>query len=201
MSLMRLLTAGKSLVGSANPESRYRMYKRGLLPKFGSGKNPFMAAHSEGQEANSPVAQQAKPVEVAANLKETKRLPVLEASAAVGKLTQSAPGLKRAPESKFLGPRRWMQKLKGFIFRPRARTPAKSALPRFNQPPIQGELSLEKVKVVRNDLSDTDFEVVPAKLPQVEASSGPAAEEPAPPELAGSAVGRVASRFFGANET
>jgi hypothetical protein len=30
--------------------------------------------------------------------------------------------------------------------------------------PVQGELSLDKIKVVRNDLSETDLEVVPLRL-------------------------------------
>ena len=36
----------------------------------------------------------------------------------------------------------------------------KSAIPRFSRQPVQGELSLDNVKVMRNDLSDTDFEFV-----------------------------------------
>jgi hypothetical protein len=43
MSLVRLLAAGKSLVGLQDMESRYRMRRRNLLPKFGSSKNPFLA--------------------------------------------------------------------------------------------------------------------------------------------------------------
>jgi hypothetical protein len=38
--------------------------------------------------------------------------------------------------------------------------PARSAIPRFNGVPVQGELSLDNIKVVRNDLSDADLEVV-----------------------------------------
>jgi hypothetical protein len=47
-------------------------------------------------------------------------------------------------------------------------------VPRFAKTPLQPELSLDKVQVVRNDLSDADFEVVSAKMP-VAVSSGPAA--------------------------
>ena len=39
---------------------------------------------------------------------------------------------------------------------------------------MQGELALEKIKVVRNDLSDADLEVVPAKLPTARAGIAPA---------------------------
>ena len=33
--------------------------------------------------------------------------------------------------------------------------------------PVQGELSLEEIKVVRNDLNETDLEVVPATKPEI----------------------------------
>jgi hypothetical protein len=35
-------------------------------------------------------------------------------------------------------------------------------MPRFGKPPVQGELSLEKIKVVRGDLAHSDLEVVEA---------------------------------------
>ena len=41
MSLGKLLTSGKSLVGLQNAEGRYEMRAQNLLPKFGSEKNPF----------------------------------------------------------------------------------------------------------------------------------------------------------------
>jgi hypothetical protein len=39
------------------------------------------------------------------------------------------------------------------------------------RPLVQGELSLDKVKVVRNDLSETDFEIVPLGRAQREAAT------------------------------
>src|ERR1035441_9387218 len=41
MSLLRLLTAGKSLVGMRDAETRYRVTGQRLLPQFGEGRNPF----------------------------------------------------------------------------------------------------------------------------------------------------------------
>ena len=41
MSLLRLLTTGKSLVGVRDTESRYRVTSQRLLPQFGSARNPF----------------------------------------------------------------------------------------------------------------------------------------------------------------
>ena len=42
MSLLRLLTTGKSLVGVEDSESRYRVTRQRLLPQFGPARNPFM---------------------------------------------------------------------------------------------------------------------------------------------------------------
>src|SRR5215510_3975121 len=41
MSLVRLLTAGKSLVGLKDGQIQYRMGDPRSMPKFGSGKSPF----------------------------------------------------------------------------------------------------------------------------------------------------------------
>jgi hypothetical protein len=94
----------------------------------------------------------------------------------------------------------WQVKLRGLFARSESKT-AKSAIPRFPKPAVQGELSLERIKVVRNDLSDADLEVVPAR-----ASSAPAATAPAPrliekAEGAKTAWGRVTSRILGAGRT
>jgi hypothetical protein len=61
---------------------------------------------------------------------------------------------------------------------------------------VQGELSLEKIKVVRNDLSDADLEVIPAKPPT--ASAMRAVERAAGAEKA---WGRVTTRFLGTGKT
>ena len=61
--------------------------------------------------------------------------------------------------------------------------------------PVQPELWLDKVKPVRNDLSDSDIEVVPAALP---ASVGQpeAAPKPVPPDAVPEAV-PVEARWSG----
>ena len=43
--------------------------------------------------------------------------------------------------------------------------------------PVQGELSLDAIRPVRNDLSDSDLEIVPAKRPAAKPVNAPA---PAP---------------------
>jgi hypothetical protein len=70
---------------------------------------------------------------------------------------------------------------------PRACAPAGAA--------TQCELSLDRVKVVRNDLSDSDFEVVARRRNKVDPKPAPAAEGP------DNAWGRVSLRIFGAGKT
>jgi hypothetical protein len=60
-------------------------------------------------------------------------------------------------------------------------------MPGFTGAPIQSELSLDEVKVVRNDLSDADLEVVPAK---------PARRADAVPLPEANAWSRLTTRIF-----
>lgn len=155
MSLGKLLTTGKSLVG-LHDGSRYKM-RNGALPKFNSKKNPF-AQKAPTQQTFTPME------EAAAKLKETKRLPAVaveptpatkQPAAAKSEFMAKILGMLRSTLAK-LNPLTWLPK----------RKPAepKSAIPRFDKPGVvQGELSLDNIKVVRNDLSDADVEVVPMK--------------------------------------
>ncbi|MFO1488393.1 MAG: hypothetical protein U1F65_07935, partial [Verrucomicrobiota bacterium] len=66
MSLMRLLTNGKTLVDVKRSTSRYQIPTNSLLPKFGPVKNPFTPPVSPApRPAASPVvaaAVEPKPV-------------------------------------------------------------------------------------------------------------------------------------------
>src|ERR1044071_4164439 len=84
MSLLRLLTAGKSLVGLQNVTSRYRVRPRFLLPRFGGVEDPFASAANEPMAPAAPASTPAR-VEryqmraadlAAARLKETKKIPM-----------------------------------------------------------------------------------------------------------------------------
>jgi hypothetical protein len=72
----------------------------------------------------------------------------------------------------------------------------KPAIPEFSKPAVQGELSLDRVKVMRNDLSDADLEVVPAK-PSMAAALAAVAGKPttrrAEPALAAAPASKGAS--------
>jgi hypothetical protein len=79
----------------------------------------------------------------------------------------------------------WLKKLNPLVwFGDRQPAEPKPAAPRFNKKPVQGELSLENIKVMRNDLSDTDVEVVPKKsLPMQDIPLPGASAAAAIPEL------------------
>ncbi len=168
MSLIRLLTSGKSLVGLQDSESRYRMRARNLLPKFGSAKNPFLARPEATHRAPAssaapepvPGVPEKTPAELAAAALETKRLPMVTSIGEAKKIL--GPG---RVAGLFDPVRHWVGKLNPFGGNSRQGRAAKPAIPAFNRSPVQGELSLKNIKVVRNDLTEADVEIVPAKSP------------------------------------
>jgi hypothetical protein len=133
MSLLRLLTAGKSLVG-AKEVARYREADPKSMPKFGGKPHPFRV---NGDAA--PAVGAEPPAETAP----------LVASASAG-----VPAEKASQGDARSGPlTRWLW----------WRRPKAAAVPRFHKPLVQAELSLDRVKPLRNDLSDCDLEVIPAR--------------------------------------
>ncbi len=133
MKLGKLLASGKSFVNGRGAVA-YREVKQVYLPKFVSSKNPFTTP------TKAPVENVVAPVEkkIASVLTKTQKLPSL-----------SAP--KLATPS-------WTSKLNPVSFW-RASQPSFASAP----PVVQSELSLDSVKVVHNDLSDVDVEIVPIK--------------------------------------
>ena len=131
MSLLRLLTAGRSLIGLKEP-ARYREAGPRALPKFVGKQQPF------GATSGSAVAAE----------------PGASASSST------------VPVSEISAKPRWFSR-----WTARWQRPNTSVIPRFSKPLVQGELSLDRVKVMRNDLSDSDLEVVPAGTSVMSASA------------------------------
>jgi hypothetical protein len=136
MNLGKLLGSGKSFFGGKGTVT-YRENKQVYLPTFNTDRNPFAPKVVEPQPeapASAPIAPEIiKPQRVSA--------PV------------SAPAVA--------GPVRatnWAEKLNPF----RNAKPT-AAAPPVPMPNLQSEFSLNGVKVVHNDLSDADVEVVPMK--------------------------------------
>jgi hypothetical protein len=165
MSLGKLLTTGKSLVGLSNSNSRYQLQK-GALPKFESAKNPFAKGSPELPE-REPQLPKLTPTEVAAaNLKKTQAI-VAPAAPAEQPVVAASSQAKPAEPPKVAPPiDGWLKKINPMVwFGNRKPAEPKSAIPRFGKShtPVQGELSLDNIKVMRNDLSETDVEIVTAK--------------------------------------
>jgi hypothetical protein len=187
MSLLRLLTAGKSLVGAQDAEPRYRATTQRLLPKFGSAKNPFIGRKA-ATAASAPSGEAARVMPCA---------PQPASAPPSGALGVARPTWLRRLLSTALAERvrGWTAKATERFTRPKVK-PAKPAIPQFSKPPVQAELSLERVKVLRNDLSDADLEVVAAKT-----KPAPAAAPVQAPLIAERPLGRVATRLFGVGKT
>jgi hypothetical protein len=209
MSLLRLLTAGKSLVGVRDTESPYRLTNQRLLPQFGPTRNPFSGSgNSEPAqtEARSPGADGGNGASgegcgipnpcgtTATALQRGAQNRTASTNAGGHSFTEA---LRLRAATLLSGCK---AKLAGLVGRMRVKA-AKPAIPRFTKPPVQGELSLDKIKVVRNDLSDADLEVVPARTPTAPASSGPALRTGERAGVAESTWGRVTAGFFGAGKT
>lgn len=145
MNLGKLLGAGKSFI-SGGKVAAYRTDKRVYLPQFVSPKNPFATtAAATATQAELPKPAAKAPV---AQMKKTTTLPWLK--------TRKIPAFA-APA----GPTRattWVSKLNPVSLFRAAPTAVDKGVAT-----VQAELSLEKVKVVHNDLSDADVEIVPMK--------------------------------------
>src|SRR5262249_16923259 len=71
MSLGKLLTTGKSLVGLSGANGRYQL-RTGAMPKFESSKNPFAKLEEQARQPKLRAAEIR-----AATMKKTQALPVL----------------------------------------------------------------------------------------------------------------------------
>jgi hypothetical protein len=201
MSLLRLLTAGKSLVGLKNSEGRYHLPSQKPLPKFGSKKNPFRASALPEKIAPDPEGgiQVQEEAPILGDLEgEPGRAAGLQENRADNEVFQAVTeraksGVKEQPKV-LERPARRTSPVKALLLWGRAKK-----LKPFGRwsgtPMVQGELSLDRVKVVRNDLSESDLEVVRAEHPMVvkplASAGGRTAAAPASESRWGAAAGRL----------
>jgi len=168
---------------------RYRVRGCFVLPKFGSTKNPFSApvpteliqAASEG--TRGVARYQMTPAELtAARLKQTAKLPSPAAVPAREAFRKAVPTpWAGAKARQWLGG--WAQRLNPLGRWLNRQPKSRPAVPKFNRPAVQGELSLANVKVMRNDLNDADVEIVAAK-PAMKTKPGTVTQAKAPAALA-----------------
>jgi hypothetical protein len=192
MSLLRLLTAGKSLIGVQQATGRYRLPDPRSMPKFGDGKIKTRPAkvESEARPAGGTAEQMNRAAAIAVAEKLETELTVSAAAPAPARASEprqamaemagpaeartQEPQTEKSPEAVSTSPgaetktpgkrsgNGWISKLSS-LKKIWQRNEARASKPRPELRPVQGELSLDKIKVVRNDLSESDLEVVPLR--------------------------------------
>jgi hypothetical protein len=169
MSLLRLLTAGKSLVGLKKSETRYHLPGKRALPKFGSKKNPFRAtalpeqvepvrerkSEPQGNPSVSGNEEMAQDPPQSLSGAETAHSPTGFTGAGKNDTDADCCGQGKPLERA----ERRSSPVKAFLLWGRAKKAKRTGAAR-GTPLVQGELSLDSVKVVRNDLSESDLEIV-----------------------------------------
>jgi hypothetical protein len=159
MSLMRLLSAGKSLVGAEDLEGKYRLPQDRAVPEFGANRGVSSVPGSPNALTLLKNSHTPSP-EVGGDESAT--------GTPVGAPSEPQPGRGQLKAKNSLWAR--IKDLVRRVARMLKREP-KSAIPVFQKLPVQGELSLDKVKVLRNNLLDTDLEVV-SRRKDAQKSSG-----------------------------
>jgi hypothetical protein len=186
MSLMKLLSVSKSLAGGRNQPGRYKMAEQGLLPKFAPIGRPVSLAPRQKLAELAPKQEAHGTPTNPSGLRQQQFLSAAETVAEPVKTIASG-GRSAVCVNANVTTTDWFRlgnkpSVNRFAGRPNPLAPA--------------ELSLDAVKPVRNDLSDSDLQIVPAKP---ELKSGPL-KAPRPrwlrPELTGLAWSRLSSRFF-----
>src|SRR6266545_5450637 len=202
MSLIKMLSVSKSFMGGRNPPGRYRMVEQAALPKFAPVGRPISLAPKRKSEEPGGRESREKSQSTASSLGNAAPGLALDplpggtspfaGSIALAAAAPAAPVAicaNTVPSST-----NWFRLGKNtFMHRPREpiRPPA----------PVQTELSLDAVKPVRNDLSDADLEVVPAKHETKHETNRSGAQTPPrrrsfKAELTGFAWSRLTARLF-----
>lgn len=165
MSLVKLLAVGRSLGAVNNNQSRYRMRWANPLPKFGARKESGESEKAGKQESEQPLLAPSvsatlsnMPAGSGGTLPSRDSEPKTVFSGKSYPEHSIAPVLNRQSSS---GTRLWnpWAVLRSRLTR---RRPTRGA-----GEPVQGELELDMVRPVRNDLSDTDLEIVTRRVPSV----------------------------------
>ncbi len=193
MSLVQLLVVGKSICNVEDHQSPYRMLRQHLLPKFGGDEDGEVGqarAVMPNDGAIGAVGERVGNISATIQLGEA-RSQATEVAAPAAPVVPVVPVVPAAEvrETSAVRPReRWMWGRNPFAYKGK---------PKKGPDAVQGELSLDAIKVIRNDLNDADLEIVPAR-----AAPAPAPAPPRPhPGVIRAAMDlflrRITPRFFG----
>jgi len=166
MNPFRLLTKGSTIGGLRERPGAYKLLEKSVLPNFAGPKlKAPTTPHSESASRQSSIFKrlQPKPERAAPICVAPLPAPVPPASPAPVKAVKDLPA-KPALWSRLAAiPAGWTREW----------IPWRKAQP-FQSPTVQTELALDKVKVIRNDLSEDDLEVV-----TIEKKAGNKTDKPA----------------------
>jgi hypothetical protein len=188
MSLMKLLSVSKSFAGGRNEQGRYKMAEQGLLPKFAPmGRTVSLAPKRKSEEpARRQEAKGTPPAALSPLQQQFFR--AVEPLAEPVKPVAPSPRAAVCVNANTV-PTDWFRLgNKSFVNKPMGRP----------KPLVQSqpELSLDAVKPVRNDLSESDLQIVPASPGLKPDASKPPHRRWSRPELTGLAWSRLTARFF-----
>jgi hypothetical protein len=177
---MNLLTKGRTIGGLKERPGRYKLLGHSVLPNFSGPKNPFPTTpHPEPEKAQPAPIEQARPVPVPR--KEEGMSAVAKVSVFARAMVEKRKKEEPRVATPFSAPPAQDQPPKPGLWSQLAVIPVgwvhkwipRRATPPFPGATVQTELVLEKVKVLRNDFSEDDLEVV-----MIEKKAGKKAEKP-----------------------
>jgi len=155
MSLKTLLAVGESFFGVSSEPSPYEVRKKGMLPVFGNE-----SAHTKATDEKESHPAIAGPPSISTNPGGEPQLDFEARGEHRVKISPERSRIEKAPEER-----------RTFLDR-RAR-------PAANRKLTQAEMSLDQVRPVRNDLSDSDLELAPRRAAKsVEPDLNPFAPRP-----------------------
>ncbi len=188
MSLMHLLAVGHSFLGMKTQPHRYKLCEQKFLPKFAPVGRPVSLMPAPMQEKSPLGAEPLFNKKASASPPTDPAIPPPPPPKRGGARAIAVPELhpQAAEAVRAAGKTAW--KIFG------ARPSAGAA-----RPLVQSELSLDRVKVMRNDLYDTDLEIVPMQPVRQAVQDAPSASHTDIKPAAGRVWAQLAARLFAAN--
>jgi hypothetical protein len=174
-------------------QSRYKLARQSLLPKFGIVGPDGFVREGESLDTPTPEVSGKKTVTVNTIRREDAKEGTMSMKSTVRSEPTAAAAASQSGTAQVFPHGRW-----SLFKNPFAKTPR----PKPAVEPRQSELWLDSVKPVRNDLTDSDLEVVTANKPPAERAraAGAPVSPPGEPEASGLAWGRIKTQFFGAGK-
>ncbi len=197
MNLMKLLTVGQSLEEGKNVSGKYKLSQQSLLPKFAARvqpSSPAPTAESAEVKQAATVASQT-PAQLLSPESNSGPAPTSRLHDKTQKIAAGTSLEREEKPAAIFPPISFRARVKNKISS--AKNKIFHARPRKNSfAPIQTEWALEKIKVARNDLNDSDLEVVSAKTPAAASAAKPTLTDPH--ELKNSSGGwiKLTARLF-----